>query len=110
MSRRTFLAGGGFPTSQRMASIALTFIGCIIYLALGNVLTCAMFCRRQRERNWIFFFPAKKAQEVHRKYKNGHFCKFICVSGHQNHSFWQKQITNSQCDTKKWCEGGHHLL
>jgi hypothetical protein len=33
--------------------------------------------------------------------KKWSFCKFICVSGQQNHTFWQKQITNSQYDTKK---------
>jgi hypothetical protein len=48
-----------------MASIALTSIGCIIYLALGTVLTCAMFCWWQRERKLDLFFFAKKAQYVH---------------------------------------------
>jgi hypothetical protein len=47
-----------------MASIALTSIGCIIYLALGTVLMHAMFCWRQRERKLDLFFPAKKAQDV----------------------------------------------
>jgi hypothetical protein len=47
-----------------MALIALTSIGCIIYLALGTLLMRAMFCRRQRERILDLFFPAKKAQDV----------------------------------------------
>jgi hypothetical protein len=59
-----------------MASIALTSIGCIIYLAQGTVLTHAMFRWRQRERKLDVFFFAKKAQdvcrgEVHRREKDG---------------------------------------
>jgi hypothetical protein len=49
-----------------MVLIALTSIGCIIYLALGTVLTRAMFRRRQRERNLDLFFSTKKAQDVRR--------------------------------------------
>jgi hypothetical protein len=48
-----------------MASIALTSIGCIIYLAQGTVLTRAMFRQRQRERKLDVFFSPKKAQDVH---------------------------------------------
>jgi hypothetical protein len=47
-----------------MALIALTSIGCIIYLALGTVLMCAMFCWQQREKKPDLFFPAKKVQDV----------------------------------------------
>ncbi len=64
----------GFPTSQRMASIALTSIGCIIYLALGKVLMHAMFRRWQREEKLDLFFPAKKAQDVRRGEVSGHNC------------------------------------
>jgi hypothetical protein len=43
-----------------MALIALTSIGCIIYLALGTVLTSVMFHRWQRERKLdIYFFHQK---------------------------------------------------
>jgi hypothetical protein len=49
-----------------MALIALTSIGCIIYLALGTVLMCAMFRWRQQERKLDLFSPAKKAQDVRR--------------------------------------------
>jgi hypothetical protein len=45
-----------------MALIALTYIGCIIYQALGTVLMCAMFCRWQREKKLDVFFPPKKAK------------------------------------------------
>jgi hypothetical protein len=44
-----------------MTLIMLTSIGCIIYLALGTVLTLVMFHRRQRERKLDFFFSAKKS-------------------------------------------------
>jgi hypothetical protein len=47
-----------------MASSVLTSIGCIIYLALGTVLTQAMFRQRQQERKLDLFFSAKKAQDV----------------------------------------------
>jgi hypothetical protein len=47
-----------------MALIALTSIGCIIYLALGTVFMRAMFRQRQQERKPDLFFSAKKAQDV----------------------------------------------
>jgi hypothetical protein len=54
-----------------MASIALTSIGCIIYLALGTVLMRTMFRWRQRERKLDLFFSAKKAQDVRRGERGG---------------------------------------
>jgi hypothetical protein len=42
-----------------MAYIALTSIRCIIYLAKEKVLTCVMFCWRQRERKLDDFFHQK---------------------------------------------------
>ncbi len=47
-----------------MALIVLTSIGCIIYLALGTVLTHVMFCWRQRERKLDPFFFTKISQDV----------------------------------------------
>jgi hypothetical protein len=44
--------------------IALTSIGCIIYLALETVLTRVMFRQRQRERKLDLFFPPKKLKDV----------------------------------------------
>jgi hypothetical protein len=44
-----------------MALIALTYIGCIIYLALRTVLTRAMFRRRQRERKLDVFVSHQKS-------------------------------------------------
>jgi hypothetical protein len=45
-----------------MASIALTVIGCIDYLAYGTILMCAMFCQKKILE---VFFSAKKAQDEH---------------------------------------------
>jgi hypothetical protein len=47
-----------------MASIALTSIGCIIYLALGTILTRAMFHWRQWERKLDLFFFANKRPKM----------------------------------------------
>jgi hypothetical protein len=41
-----------------MASIALSVIGCIDYLAYGTIFTRAKFCPKKK---LMFFFPARKA-------------------------------------------------
>jgi hypothetical protein len=43
-----------------MASIALSIIGCIDYLAYGTIFTCAMFCPKKK---LDVFFPARKAAD-----------------------------------------------
>jgi hypothetical protein len=40
-----------------MASIALTVIGCIDYLAYGTIFTCATFCQKRIVD--VFFLPKK---------------------------------------------------
>jgi hypothetical protein len=40
-----------------MASIALSIIGCIDYLAYGTIITCAMF--RPKKKLDVFFPPEK---------------------------------------------------
>ena len=47
--------------SQRMASIALSIIGCIDYLAYGTIFTRAMF--RPKKKVDVFFFARKAADE-----------------------------------------------
>ena len=42
-----------------MASIALSVIGCIDYLAYGNIFTRAMFCPKKK---LMFFFPPEKPE------------------------------------------------
>jgi len=49
----------GILHSQRMASIALSVIGCIDYLAYGTILTRAMFLPK---KNLMFFFPPEKPE------------------------------------------------
>jgi hypothetical protein len=43
-----------------MASIALSVIGCIDYLAYGTIFTCAMF---RLKKKVDVFFPARKAAD-----------------------------------------------
>jgi hypothetical protein len=47
-----------------MASIALSVVGCIDYLAYGTIFTRAMFLPKKKGD---VFFPAKKAQDVRRE-------------------------------------------
>jgi hypothetical protein len=42
-----------------MASIALSVIGCIDYLAYGTIFTRAMFCPKKK---LMFFFPPEKPE------------------------------------------------
>ncbi len=51
------------PCSQGMASIALTVIGCIDYLAYGSIFTRAMF----RPKKSSMFFSAKKSIDDRRE-------------------------------------------
>jgi hypothetical protein len=43
-----------------MASIALSVVGCIDYLAYGTIFTCAMFLPKKKGD---VFFPARKAAD-----------------------------------------------
>ena len=43
-----------------MASIALSVVGCIDYLAHGTIFTCVMFLPKKKV---IFFFSARKAAD-----------------------------------------------
>jgi hypothetical protein len=47
-----------------MASIALTIIGCIGYLDIGAIFTCAVFLFVAAGAKKEFLFPTKKAQGV----------------------------------------------
>jgi hypothetical protein len=49
----------GIMNSQRVASIALSVIGCIDYLANGTIFTRAMFLSKKID----VFFPARKAAD-----------------------------------------------
>ena len=49
---------------QRMASIALSVIGCIDYLAYGTIFTRAMFLPKKK---LDVFFPARKAVDACRE-------------------------------------------
>jgi hypothetical protein len=49
----------GIMHSQRMASIALSVIGCIDYLAYGTISTRAMFLRKKK---FDVFFPPEKPE------------------------------------------------
>jgi hypothetical protein len=56
-----------FPQSQRTASIALSVVGCIDYLAYGAIFTRAVFPFVAKEaKKWVFWFP-QKAQDVCRE-------------------------------------------
>jgi hypothetical protein len=54
----------GIMHSQRMASIALSIIGCIDYLAYGTIFTRAMFLPKKKID---VFFPARKAGDEPRR-------------------------------------------
>jgi hypothetical protein len=47
-----------------MASIALSVIRCIDYLAYGTIFTRAMFRPKKKLKFFWIFFPARKAQDV----------------------------------------------
>ena len=53
-----------FPRSQRTASIALSVVGCIDYLAYGAIVHC------KGSKKMSFLIPAKKAQDVRREEVN----------------------------------------
>ena len=54
--------------SQQMASIALSVVGCIDYLAYGAIFTRAVFPFVVKEAKKLsFLIPAKKAQDVRRE-------------------------------------------
>ena len=50
-----------------MASIALSVIGCIDYLAYGTIFTRVMFLPKKKVMFFWIFFPARKAQDVRRE-------------------------------------------
>jgi hypothetical protein len=50
-----------------MASIALSVIGCIDYLAYGTIFTRVMFLPKKKVMFFLFFFSARKAQDVRRE-------------------------------------------
>jgi hypothetical protein len=50
-----------FPQSQRTASIALSVVGCIDYLAYGEIFTRAVFRSLQRKQKNEFFDSRKKS-------------------------------------------------
>ncbi len=50
-----------------MASIALSVIGCIDYLAYRTIFTRVMFLLKKKVIFFWIFFPARKAQDVRRE-------------------------------------------
>jgi hypothetical protein len=44
------------------------------------------------------------------KYKNVHFVSLSAYRGNKITLFWQKRLTNSQCDTKKRCKGSRGII
>ncbi len=78
-------------------------------IACGHgLLASACICETDTDtRIWVFRLRKKYDLQI----KKWSFCKLICVSGQQHHTFRQKRFTNSQYDTqKRWCKGGHQLL
>jgi hypothetical protein len=66
-----------------MASIALSVIGCIDYLAYGTIFTRVMFLPKKKVMFFWIFFPARKAQDVRREEvspTNPPKSAFFCIS------------------------------
>jgi hypothetical protein len=54
-----------------MASIALSVVRCIDYLAYGAIFTRVMFLPKKKLESFWIFFPARKAQDVRREEVGG---------------------------------------
>jgi hypothetical protein len=61
-----------------MASIALSVVGCIDYLAYGAIFTRVMFLPKKKVMFFWIFFPARKAQDVRRE-EVAHHPPKLCI-------------------------------
>jgi hypothetical protein len=73
-----------------MASIVLSVVGCIDYLAYGAIFTRVMFLPKKKVMFFWIFFPARKAQDVRREEVEVTSAAFL--AGKKHHIFFGRNI------------------
>jgi hypothetical protein len=88
----------GFLRSQGMASIALSVVGCIDYLAYGTIFT---MCDVSSEKKRCFFFPARKATDERWGVVSPHPAEAIKIQGPVALSFFFSTLKSPPKMTRK---------